>query len=104
MALLIIATVDKPIIINGTTVSIPSVYDRLAYVAEPDGVTMEVANYIFQDASFFDQGLQINTDLPKENLRVTIDIALGEQQNLAAAEKYAKIAYESLGFQVEILA
>lgn len=103
MALLIKGTVEKPIIIKGTNVTIPSIYDRLAYVAKPDGITMEIANYYFADANFYQQGIQINTDLPTENLIVTIDIGKKEQQSLEAAEKYAKIAFESLGYEVEIL-
>lgn len=103
MALLIIATDEKPIIIKGTNVTIPSVYDRLAYVAQPDGITMEIANYFFADKSFYEQGIQINTDLPNENLIVKIDIGKKEQQSLEAAEKYAKIAYEALGYKVQIL-
>jgi hypothetical protein len=103
MALQIIGTVEKPIVIKGTNVTVASVYNRLAYVAQPDGITMEIANYFFADENFYDQGIQINTDLPNENLIVKIDIGKKEQQSLEAAEKYTKIAFESLGYEVEIL-
>jgi hypothetical protein len=104
MALEICGTSEKKIIIAGTTVEIPSVYNRLEFAALIDGVSIEIGNHMFQNQSFFEQRIGINTDVPVENIYATIDVGAGESQNLAAAEKYAKLAYESLGYIVNILA
>lgn len=102
MALIISATSEKKIIINGTETEIPSVYNRLEYAARIDGITIEIANFLFSNKTFFDNRIPIGVDVPTENIVAVVDIEKGESQSLQAAEKYAKIAYESLGYEVTI--
>jgi hypothetical protein len=103
MALEICATAEKKIIISGTTVEIPSVYNRLEFAAMIDGISIEIGNHIFQNKDFFDQRIGINTNIPVENIYAKIDVDAGEQQSLESCENYAKIAYESLGYIVNII-
>jgi hypothetical protein len=101
MALQICATAEKKIIINGTTVEIPSVYNRLEFVARADGKTMEVAGILFQDEDFYNRQEPIACDVVNQNLNVTL--AKGEIQDLKMAEKYAAKAYEEAGYIVSIV-
>ncbi len=100
MALIIKATEDKKINIAGTELQLPEVYARLEFVGRADGLSIEVASATYTSKATFEQGKPVFTDLPSGNVNATIDPS--EEQSLDTAHKYAKMAYEQLGYEVVI--
>lgn len=100
MALIIKATEDKKINIAGTELQLSEVYARLEFVGRADGLSIEVASATYTSKSTFEQGKPVFTDLPSGNVNATIE--LSEEQSLDTAHKYAKMAYEQLGYEVVI--
>lgn len=100
MALIIKATEDKKINIAGTELELPEVYGRLEFVARANGLSIEVAIASYTSRDTFEQGKPVFTDLPSGNLNATIEPT--EEQSLETAHKYAKLAYEQLGYEVVI--
>ena len=100
MALIIKATEDKKINIAGTELQLPEVYARLEFVGRADGLSLEVASATYTSKATFEQGKPVFTDLPSGNVNATIEPS--EEQSLDTAHKYAKMAYEQLGFEVVI--
>ena len=100
MALIIKATEDKKINIAGTELQLPEVYARLEFVGRADGLSLEVASATYTSKATFEQGKPVFTDLPSGNVNATIEPS--EEQSLDTAHKYAKMAYEQLGFDVVI--
>ena len=102
MGLLVNATEEKKILIQGTNIELPNVYVRLEYSARLNGVILEIASYIYNSKDSYDNGDAIVlTNVPMSN--ITIELQEGEEQNLQSAELYSKIQYESLGYKVDIL-
>lgn len=100
MAILIQETADKTITIDGTDLQLTEVYGRLEFVARADGKTMEIAVAIYTNEATYAQGKPVFTDIPMGNVRATLDPT--EEQTLDVAHKYAQIAYEQLGYTVQI--
>jgi len=102
MGLLVSATAEKKILIQGTAIELPSVYVRLEYGARPNGTTLEIAAYTYESKSAYDSKSNILlTDVPMSN--ITVELKEGEEQNLQSAELYSKVDYETLGYDVDIL-
>jgi len=101
MALIITPTTEKKIYIQGTTIELSSVYNRLEFGCRPNGLTMEMAFYTYLDKAAFDAGNSLPTDLPTGNLVQDVD-PLTQTQGLQAAHELAKAWYESLGYNVVI--
>jgi hypothetical protein len=101
MALLITPTTEKKIYIQGTTIELRQVYNRLEFGCRPNGLTIEMAFYTYADKSSFDTGNSLPTDLPTGNLVQDVD-PLTQVQGLQAAHELAKAWYESLGYTVTI--
>jgi predicted ATPase len=100
MALIIKATEDKKINIAGTDLEISEVYGRLEFVGRANGLSLEIAVATFTSKVTFEQGKPVFTDLPSGNVNATIEVT--EEQSLDTAHKYAKLAYEQLGYEVVI--
>lgn len=100
MALIIKATEEKKINIAGTDLQIPEVYGRLEFVGRANGLSLEIAVATFTSKTTFEQGKPVFTDLPSGNVNATIEPT--EEQSLDTAHKYAKLAYEQLGYEVVI--
>jgi len=103
MALEIVATEAKPIIVNGTDITLPSVYARLEFAARIDGKSMEIGLHFFQKKELYVKSIKVGTDIPSENVLCVADAARQEVQDLKTAEKYTKLAFESLGYVVNIV-
>jgi hypothetical protein len=101
MALIITPTTEKKIYIQGTTIELRQVYNRLEFGCRLNGLTMEMAFYTYADKSSFDAGNYLPTDLPTGNLVQDID-PLTQTQSLQAAHELAKTWYENLGYNVII--
>ncbi len=101
MALIITPTTEKKIYIQGTTIELSSVYNRLEFGCRPNGLTMEISFYTYADHAAYLAGNSLPTDLPTNNLTGDID-PLTQTQDLAAAHSLAKTYYESLGYNVTI--
>lgn len=101
MALIITPTTEKKIYVQGTTIELSSVYNRLEFGCRPNGTTMEIAFYTYADRTAFESGSYLPTDLPVGNLNKDID-PLTQVQSVQSAHELAKTWYESLGYNVVI--
>ena len=100
MAILIKATEEKKITISGTGIELPEVYGRIRFVGDFAGNTIQGEVATFVSAATFAEGKMIYTDVPIGNYQANLDV--GEIQSLDTAHKYAKIAYEQMGYEVVI--
>ena len=102
MGLLVSATAEKKILIQGTEIELPSVYARLEYGARANGVTLEIAASTYESKDAYEAGASILlTDVPMSN--ITVELEEGQMQDLSSAELYSKVGYEELGYSVEVL-
>lgn len=101
MALIITPTTEKKIYIQGTTIELASIYNRLEFSCRSNGISMEVAFSTYVDRSEYNLRNPVPSDLPTSNLVQDID-PLTQVQGLEAAHELAKAWYESLGYTVTI--
>ena len=102
MGLLVSATAEKKILIQGTEIELQSVYARLEYGARANGVTLEIAASTYESKDAYESGASILlTDVPMSN--ITVELEEGQMQDLSSAELYSKAGYEELGYAVEVL-
>lgn len=101
MGLLVNATADKKITIQGTEIEIPNVYVRLEFAGRADGKTLEVnvSTYASKDA-FKNNASLLSTNVPIGSF--STEILQEEYQGIETAHKYAKLALEQQGFDVVI--
>ena len=100
MGLLVSATADKKILIKGTEIELPSVYVRLEYGARANGITLEIAATTYASKYAFKDGAgAIFSDVQQGTF--SVELQEGEEQNLASAELYLKLAFEQMGYLVE---
>lgn len=101
MGLLIKENGEKKIKIDGTEIELAQIYLRVAFNANVDGKTCEVALYSFASESMFLDGKTLFTDVPTANLYVVVD--KGESQCIEFVLAHLKKYYETeLGYIVEI--
>jgi hypothetical protein len=101
MGLLVNATAEKKILIQGTTIELQSVYARLEYSARANGITLEIAMATYASKQAFKDGISsIFTDIQQGTF--TVELQETEKQDLTSAELYSKIGLENLGYSVEI--
>jgi hypothetical protein len=101
MAILIKAKGQKTITISGTDLKLSEVYGRIEFVGRANGTTLEIATTTFVSRTTFEEGKPVFTDIPSGNINATIETT--EVQSLETAHKYAKMAYEQEGYEVEII-
>ena len=102
MGLLVNATAEKKILIQGTDIELTNVYVRVEYSARANGVTLEIAAATYTSHEVYKAGGAILlTDVPQSN--IVIELAEGQMQDLSSAELYSKANYEELGYVVEIV-
>ena len=101
MALIITPTTEKKIYVQGTTIELPQVYNRLEFVCKSNGISMEIAFSTYADYTAYTLLNSLPSDLPTRNLYVDID-PLTQTQGLQSAHDLAKAWYESLGYTVTI--
>ena len=100
MAILIKATEQKKIIISGTDIELQEVYGRIRFLGDFTGTTIEGEVATFANIATFEEGKMLYTDVPIGNYQSNLEA--GEVQSLETAHKYAKLAYEQLGYEVII--
>ena len=100
MSLTIKSTEEKSIKIAGTEFTLESVYGRLEFAARANGLTLEIATATYVSKETYEEGKLLFTDIPSGNINASLE--LGEEQSLDTAHKYAKLAYEQLGYEVII--
>ena len=101
MGLIINATEEKKITIQGTEIELPNVYARLEFAGRADGYKLEIAVAIYASKTAYKGGAStISTNVPQGTLNV--EIQEGEQQSVDTAHEYAKKAFEQEGYSVEI--
>jgi hypothetical protein len=101
MALIIKPTTEKLIYVQGTTIELPQVYNRLEFGCRPNGIAMEIAFYTYETLEAYEAGSSVPTDIPTGNLNADID-PLTQTQSVEAAHELAKTYYEDLGYEVTI--
>lgn len=100
MSILIKSTTTKDILIAGTEYKLSEVYGRLEFAARANGTTLEISVATYVNNETFAEGKILYTDIPQGNINATLEE--GEFQSLDTAHKYAKLAYEQLGYEVII--
>ena len=100
MSITIKSTEQKSILISGTEISLNEVYGRLEFVGRANGLTLEIATGTYVSRTTYEEGKLLFTDIPSGNINASLEI--DEEQSLETAHKYAKIAYEQLGYEVLI--
>ena len=101
MALIIQPTQDKKIYIQGTSIELPQVYNRLEFGCRPNGITMEIAFYTSVDYASYRSGSFVLTTVPTNNITRNID-PLTQVQDVYSAHSLAKTWYEEQGYEVTI--
>ena len=102
MGLLVSATAEKKILIQGTEIELPNVYVRVEYSARANGTTLETAMATYASRQAFKDGASVLlTDVPMSN--IVSELTEGQTQDLSSAELYSKLNYEELGYLVEIV-
>jgi hypothetical protein len=100
MSITIKATQEKTILISGTEIELSKIYGRLEFVGRANGLTLEIATGTYVSKETYEEGKLLFTDIPSGNINASLEP--GEEQSLETAHKYAKLAYEQLGYEVEI--
>ena len=100
MSIQIKATKTKDILIAGTEYKLSEVYGRLEFAARASGETLEFSVGTYVSGDTYAQGMLLYTDIPAGNINATLEP--GELQSIETAHKYAKLAYEQLGYEVII--
>jgi hypothetical protein len=101
MALIITPTEEKKIYVQGTTIELPQVYNRLEFGCRPNGKAIEIAFYTYESKTAYEDGLSVPTDIPTSNLNADID-PITQVQGVQSAHELAKTYYENLGYNVVI--
>lgn len=100
MAIIIKSTESKKIIISGTDIEVPQVYGRIRFLGDYNGNTIQGEVMTFANSSTFAEGKIMYTDVPIGNYQSELET--NEEQSLNTAHKYAKQAYEEMGYEVVI--
>jgi predicted ATPase len=100
MALIIKATETKKITISGTELELPEVYGRIRFLGDYSGTTIQGEITTFTSKTTFEEGKVIYTNVPIGAYQANLEPT--EVQSLETAHKYAKIAYEEMGYEVII--
>ena len=95
MGLLVSATAEKKILIQGTAIELQNVYVRVEYSARANGTTLETAMATYSDHQAFKDGASVLlTDVPMSN--IVSELTDKQTQDLSSAELYSKLNYEEL--------
>jgi predicted ATPase len=100
MAILIKATEEKKILISGTEIELLEVYGRIRFLGDFSGTSIEGEVATFANKATFEEGKMLYTDVPIGSYKS--DLEPTETQSLETAHKYAKLAYEQMGYEVII--
>jgi hypothetical protein len=101
MGLIIKATEEKSIKIVGTEIILESVYGRIEFAGRANGKTLEIAIATYASKEAYIAGASsMSTDVQQGSF--TVEIEPTEVQSLETAHKYAKLAYEQMGYEVII--
>jgi hypothetical protein len=100
MAILIKSNEEKSITISGTELKLESIYARLEFAARADGKTLEIAVATYASKATFESNQPIFTDVQQGSF--TVEILDTELQDINAANKYASLAYQQMGYTTEI--
>ena len=100
MAILIKATEEKKITISGTGIELLEVYGRIRFLGDFSGTSIEGEVATFANKTTFEEGKMLYTDVPIGSYKS--DLEPTETQSLETAHKYAKLAYEQMGYEVII--
>jgi hypothetical protein len=102
MGLVIKSTEEKKITITGTEIEVPSVYGRIEFAGRADGKTLEIAVLTYASKSAFEsKASALSTNVQQGSF--TVELQKGELQSIETSLEYAKTAFISLGYNVEIL-
>jgi hypothetical protein len=101
MGLIIESTENKKILITGTDIELQTLYGRVEFAARADGKTLEIALSTFASLEAFEaKASVITTNVPMGNL--SVELAVGQAQDLNNSLMYMKAALEQEGYSVII--
>jgi hypothetical protein len=102
MALIIKSTEQKQLNVRNSSINLPSIYGRLAFVAGVDGRSLEIGINTYENKEKYTASPEnmLLTDFPQGSIKAIIEV--GEVQDVETAHKYGKIAVEELGYSCEI--
>lgn len=87
--------------IKGTEIEVNNVYIRLHFSAMTNGATIQITPFVYLDKTSFVSGADaIATDIDETTIQV--DVLPTEIQSVETCHKYAKQAFEQLGYTVTI--
>ena len=93
--------ITNNITISGTQIELPEIYARIEFAGRADGKTLEVAISTYASKEAFRSGASVlSTNVPNGSFSTEIEVV--ELQSVETAHKYAKLALEQQGFEVEI--
>ena len=101
MALILKPKKENKIEIPGTDIELESLYVRIDFAGRMNGVLMEIAPMSFQNKQKFIEQKAVQSSVQMHTFSINIDNAI-EEQSVSTAHKYAKIAFEQLGYEVEV--
>ena len=97
---LILTPNEKTIKVHGTPIELSSVYVRIGFTAQPDGLTMNIIFDTYYDRAAFDNDDDLLTDIHKSSFSVAIDPS--ETQSIDTALNYSVIKFEEWGYVATI--
>ena len=101
MGLIVSPIEPEEIKISGTELTVPSVYARIYFASNPDGITMSIGYHIFASKEMFAEDKPLSTDVPNQSFNATLDPAT-EEQTVAVALQKAKEGFELMGYSAVI--
>ena len=104
MALEITKTANAALTIQGTSITLDSVYSRIELAAGQNGVNMQMGMYPYEDKATFTAGSTTVNIVELPGLyNGEADIAQGEIQSLQLASEQVKEKLEAQGYTVAIV-
>lgn len=101
MGLIIKATEEKNIKIVGTEIELQNIYGRIEFAGRANGKTLEIAIATYASKEAFEASASaMSTDVQQGSF--TVEIQETEIQSINTAHEYGKLAYEQMGYEVEI--
>lgn len=97
---LIITPNEKTIKVHGTPIELSSVYVRIGFTAQPDGLTMDIIFDTYYDREAFDNDDDLLTDIHQNHFSIAIDPT--EIQSIDTALSYSVTKFIEWGYLATI--
>ena len=99
---LVVSPIEPAVItIAGTDLTVPSVYARIYFASNPDGITMSIGYETYVNKAMYVEGSALRTDVPNNSFNAVLDPAT-QEQTITEALNFAKSGFEQLGYTAVI--